>query len=168
MKDNVETKSPVRPACAILTRDRGMVLVIVMITMVIFLSITGAALFTSGLGLKTSGFYRSGTQTFYATDAGVTVGMNQVGFNQVTSTAPFSGTTSQGLAYRSGRRTDPEPEPLAFTGTTVRPLYSIGMGTGYNASGYAFLNYEFNVTGTGTSETAREIEVEVQYGPLPQ
>jgi hypothetical protein len=168
MKDNVKIKSDARPNHAILREDRGIVLVIVMMTMVIFLAITGAALFLGGLGLKTSAFYRSGTQTFYATDAGVTVGLNQIGVNQTTSTAAFTGMTSQGLSYRSGRRSDTAPQPLQFNGITSKTGYSIGLGTGYNASGYAFYNYQFNVTGTGASGTAREIEVQAEYGPVPQ
>jgi hypothetical protein len=168
MKDNTRIESDDQPNHATLRRDQGIVLVIVMMTMVIFLAITGAALVLGGLGLKTSGFYRAGTQAFYAADAGVTVGLNQIGVNQTTSTTAFSGTTSQGLSYRSGHRDDPSPQALQFNGTTTRPGYSIGLGTGYNSSGYAFFDYQFNVTGTGPSETAREIEVQAEYGPVPQ
>ena len=51
-----------------------------------------------------------------------------------------------------------------------------GSGTGYNASGYSFYQYQINVTGTfspgtscpsvGTETAAREVEAQAMYGPV--
>jgi hypothetical protein len=102
---------------------------------------------------------------------GVVVGLNQIGANQTTSTAAFTGTTTLGnqtFSYRSGHRSDSSAQPLQFNGIKTRAGYSIGVGTGYNASGYAFYNYQYNVTGTGPSGTAREVEIQAEYGPVPR
>jgi hypothetical protein len=60
-----------------------------------------------------------------------------------------------------------------FLRTQSQSGYSLGSGTGYNASGYTFYQYQMNVTGTytstyGTELAGREIEAIASYGPVPK
>jgi len=153
---------------AILENNRGMALVITISISAILMTLLAASLLFSGLNLRITSHFKNGTQAFYAADAGVYVGINQLSANRTTATAPFSGTLDGGLlAYRSGRRSDSGPQPLEFRGTRFPPGYSIGLGTGYNQSGYVSYVYRMNVTGTAPLSAASEIEAWGEYGPLP-
>lgn len=150
-----------------LKNNRGITLVVLLMLMVLLLAMTGAGLLLSGLDLKVSTNFKAGTQALYAADTGINVGAMQLSLNQAAATAPFAGTISGPLAYQSGRRGDSVPQPLQFRGIRTKPGYSIGVGTGYNPSGYVFYAYQINVTGTGPVSSAREIEAQVEYGPVP-
>jgi hypothetical protein len=156
-----------------LNNERGITLLVVLMIMVIMLSVVGAGLLFSGVSTKITANYQTGTRAFYAADAGVSTGLTQLTLDTNTATAAFSRNLGGGLAYRSGRRTDSTPQPLEFVRARSQPGYSLGAGTGYNASGYSFYEYEIHVTGTytsaGGSELAgREIEAIGLYGPVPR
>ena len=151
-----------------LASERGVSLIVVIMLMVIILAITAAGLFFSSVELRVSGNHRAGTQAFYAADAGVNVGVSQIALDPTVSTAPFSGTLSGGLAYRSGHISDSVAKPSTLRGIKNEPGYSLGSGTGYNTSGYSFYQYQINVTGTGPLASAREVEAQAEYGPVPR
>ena len=58
--------------------------------------------------------------------------------------------------------------PEELVGTTPAPGYSVTEGTGYAPSGYVFAQYRVQGTGTGPRNTEREVEVQVQVGPVAQ
>lgn len=159
---------------SVLKSEEGLALVVVIMVMALLLSIIAAGLISSGINLKITGSYKVGTQAFYAADTGVQVGVAQLTLNPAVATLPFSGTLDGGLAFRSGHRGDSGPQALLFQGTrNATPGFSLGSGTGYNPSGYAFYLYQINVTGTVTTPAstqagAREVEVQAQYGPVPR
>lgn len=153
--------------------NRGITLVVVLVVMVILLSVIGAGLIFSGINSKISANYQTGTKAFYAADTGISAALNQLALDPTTSTAALSKNMGGGLAYRSGHRTDTTPQPLQFLRTQPQSGYSLGAGTGYNASGYNFYEYRMNVTGTyttayGTELAGREIEAIATYGPVPK
>jgi hypothetical protein len=61
---------------------------------------------------------------------------------------------------------------MQFVGTRQETGYSLNTGTGYNASGYNFFQYQINVTGTyevaGTEIAGREVESQALFGPVSQ
>ena len=153
--------------------DRGITLVVVLIVMVILLSVIGAGLLFSGINTKITANYQTGTKAFYAADTGINAAINQLALDPSIATVPLSNNLGGGLAYRSGHRTDTTPQPLQFLRMQSQSGYSLGSGTGYNASGYTFYEYQMNVTGTyttpyGTELAGREIEAIAAYGPVPQ
>jgi hypothetical protein len=153
--------------------DRGVTLVVVLIVMVILLSVIGAGLLFSGINTKISANYQTGTKAFYAADTGISAALNQLALDPTIATAAFSKNIGNGLAYRSGHRTDTTPQPLQFLRAQPQSGYSLGSGTGYNPSGYNFYEYQMNVTGTyttayGTELAGREIEAIATYGPVPK
>jgi Tfp pilus assembly protein PilX len=152
---------------------QGITLVVVLVVMVILLSVIGAGLLFSGINSKITGNYQTGTKAFYAADTGINAALNQVTADPATATAAVSRNIGGGLAYRSGHRTASTPQPLQFLRTQPQSGYSLNSGTGYNASGYRFYEYQINMTGTyttayGTELAGREIEAIAAYGPVPE
>ncbi len=151
------------------TGQAGSVLLLSLLAMVV-LSLLGAALLTmSGSETFVSAriVYREGA--FYAAEAGVHTGLDQLTMNTATSTQPIPVTNiGDWYAYRSGRRTDAGPMPFQFMGTRPATGYSAAVGTGYNPAGYVFFDYQMNVTGSGPRTATREVEALGAYGPVPQ
>jgi len=152
--------------------SQGITLVVVLMVMAILLSVVGAGLLFSGINTKITGNYQTGTRAFYAAD----IGINAVASAVTPGSSPSSTPVSLGnnVCYRFGKRdgTVPSFQPAIKSGTG----FSLGSGTGYNASGYSFYQYQINVTGTfnpatncpsvGNETAAREIEAQAMYGPV--
>ena len=158
------------PARGIGWRDEaGSVLLMSLLALVI-LSLLGAGLLTMS-GTETfvtfRSVYREGA--FYAAEAGVHTGLDQLSANTATSTQAIPATNiGNWYTYRSGRRADPGPQPLDFTGTRPGTGYSAAVGTGYNPAGYVFYSYHMNVTGGGPRSAQREVEALAEFGPVPK
>jgi hypothetical protein len=104
---------------------------------------------------------------FYAAEAAVQVAIDQLGADPSSNTEVVALTDLDGsFSYRSGGRDDTDPQPPAYVGDTHASGYSIGTGTGYNTSEYVFDLYRINGTGEGPRNARREIEIQVQYGPV--
>jgi PilX N-terminal len=151
--------------------ERGITLVVVLMVMALLLSVIGAGLLLSGVNTKMTGNYKIGTKAFYAANTGVNIGVIQLGPEPATATIAFTQNLGGGLVVRSGHRTDTSPQPLQFKGPRSEPGFSLNVGTGYNASGYAFYQYQINATGTftdagGTESGGREVEAQASYGPV--
>jgi len=153
--------------------DQGITLVVVLMMMAILLSVIGAGLLFSGINTKIIGSYQRGTSAFYAADAGIGEAITQLSANPATALAAFGPVDlGNGLKYRSGNRTAASPQPMQFVGTRQETGYSLNTGTGYNASGYNFYQYQINVTGTqevaGIEVAGREVESQALFGPVAQ
>ncbi|HEY3301991.1 MAG TPA: PilX N-terminal domain-containing pilus assembly protein [Candidatus Binatia bacterium] len=155
-----------------LRSERGVSLVVVIMLMVIILTITAAGMFFSSIDLRVSANYKAGTQAFYAADAGVSDGIARVGLNPITIPQTILATPSGTLTYCGGSLAATNncttPQPSKLYGITSDPGYNLAQGTGYNQVGYAFYQYQLNVTGLGPLASAREVEAQVKYGPVPQ
>jgi len=152
--------------------SQGITLVVVLMVMAILLSVVGAGLLISGINTKITGNYQTGTRAFYAAD----IGINALASAITPGSSPSSTSVSLGnnICYRFGKRdgTVPSFQPTVKSGAG----FSLGSGTGYNASGYSFYQYQINVTGTfspatscpsvGTETAAREVEAQATYGPV--
>lgn len=153
--------------------NRGITLVVVLMTMAILLSVIGAGLLFSGINTKITGSYQRGISAFYAADAGIGQAISQLSANPATALVAFGPTDlGNGLKYRSGPRAAGTPQPMQFVGTRQGTGYSLNTGTGYNASGYNFYQYQINVTGTyevaGIEVAGREVESQALFGPVSQ
>ena len=152
--------------------SEGITLIVVLMVMAILLSVVGAGLLFSGINTKITGNYQTGTRAFYAAD----IGINALASAITPGSSPASTAVSLGnnICYRFGRRdgTVPSFQPTVKSGAG----FSLGAGTGYNASGYSFYHYQINVTGTfnpgttcpsvGAETAAREVEAQAAYGPV--
>ncbi|SRR5258706_7833586 len=152
-----------------LRSQSGVSLVVVIMLMVIILTMTGAGMFFSSIELRASGNHRAGTQAFYAADTGVNAAYAQITLDPSASTAAIPVTQlGGGLAYRSGHVTDATAQPLQIRSFQTAANYNLVAGTSYNPGGYGFYQYQINVTGTGPLSSAREVEAQVEYGPVPR
>lgn len=166
------SRSRLKIAMRTLRSDRGVSLVVVIMLMVIILTITAAGMFFSGIDLRVSANYKAGTQAFYAADAGVSDGFARVGLNPITIPRTTLATPSGELTYCGGplQLTDNcnAPQPSKLYSINSASGYNVVQGTGYNQAGYAFYQYQINVTGLGPLASAREVEAQVEYGPVPR
>jgi Tfp pilus assembly protein PilX len=156
----------------------GSVAVIAILIMAL-LSLVGTTLLMMSLTENTIASNDLSTEgAFHAAEAGLNVGLDQLGTDTVASTAaiPVTGigplcppTLQPCYSYRSGKRTDAGPTTQTFVGTTQMAGYSLGLGTGYNnPTGYVFYVYQINATGTGPRGAVREIQSQAAYGPVPK
>jgi Tfp pilus assembly protein PilX len=165
-------------AARALRSERGVSLVVVIMLMVIILAITGAGLLFSSVELRVSGNYRVGTQAFYAADTGASFAFARIVLDQdiskalipKTEVSPGSGLfyCSGSIAYYTALNIAPctsGQEPLLAVSSINSPGYSLGAGTGYNASGFSFYLYQIDVTGVGPLGATRQVQALAQYGP---
>lgn len=155
--------------------NRGITLIVVLMVMVILLSVVGAGLLFSGINTKIAMNYRTGTKAFNAADIGITAIASTVTVGGVTPVGPTA--LGSNLCYRSGYR---DPSVTVSTSPVIKSSagYSLGTGTGYNASGYAFYQYPIAVTGSyitgsscpaaGAETAARVVEAQAMFGPVSQ
>jgi Tfp pilus assembly protein PilX len=156
--------------------DKGITLVVVLMTMAILLSVIGAGLLFSGVNTKITGNYQQGTRAFYAADAGLGEAVSLLTADQATVEGLVINRDVNGdgrLRYRGGTRTTAGPV-AQFVGTRMGTGDTIGSGTpGYNeSSGYSYYQYQLSVTGTyesaGTELAGRAVQAQALFGPVAQ
>jgi Tfp pilus assembly protein PilX len=157
----------------VLRSERGVSLIVVLMLMVIILAMAGAGMLFSSMDLRATGNYRAGTQAFFAADTGVNDAYARIVTNPDATIAALTFgpvTLPGGLSYCSGHVgsdcPQPPPDPKVISNA---PLYSLGVSNPYNSSGGAghqFYQYQINMTGVGPLAAAREVEAQVQYGPI--
>ena len=159
--------------------ERGVSLIVVLMLMVIILAMAGAGMLFSSLDLRATGNYRAGTQAFFAADTGVNYAYAQIGADVNTSTAAFSPppppiTLPGGaiIKYCSGKisQTITVDPPNDCTNQPLDAPQAVNIaGFNLNQGGVQFYQYKINVTGVNTQLAAvREVEAQVQYGPVPK
>ena len=160
--------------------NEGLTLVVVLMIMAILLSVIGAGLLFSGVNTKITVNYQQGAMAFYAADAGLGEAVSVISANQTAVEAividPPRDLSGDGrLRYRGGGRTAPSTTPVArYVGSRVGTGDTLGSGLpGYNESnGYAYYQYQLNVTGTsqagGTELAGRSVEAQALFGPVAQ
>ena len=148
-------------------RERGSTLVIVLLVTLLLLLLGTVLLWTSETesAIAANDYWSEGA--FQAAEAAVQVavdGLDAVNSSQVVALESIG----DQFQYRSGGRADSEPQPPQFVDKVVAPGYAIADGSGYRSSGYANVVYQVNGTGMGPRNTEREIEVQVEIGPVQE
>jgi type IV pilus assembly protein PilX len=138
----------------ILRNRKGVALVIALIMLLLLTFIGISAISTTTFETNISGNERVGTAAFYASEA-----ILQKGFDQLPDTTPIATSIGEdSYAYGwSGHPTDKK--------SPQSPLY-LGLypKAGFDSS-WAFRRYQINATGESFSAT-KEIEAQVSYGPI--
>ncbi len=135
---------------SLLKNQKGVALVVALIMLLVLTFIGMGSITSSIFEVKISGNERIGSTAFYATEAGV-----QVGISRIPDITAYSGTVGSDESYRSGTLTDSSPQPQKSLGVMLRP----GFETTWEFK-------RFRVNATGESFGARkEIEVQVSIGP---
>ncbi len=147
--------------------EAGSVLLLALFVMII-ISLLGTALLTlSGVehNIAHNGVWSEGA--FFAAEAGVQAGINQLSPLQDTASQAIPVTSiATSYSYRSGHKTDSGAQPLTFKGARNESGYSLSSRMGYVPKGYCFYPYQIDATGTGPRNAQREVEVLAEYGPI--
>jgi hypothetical protein len=149
--------------------ERGSALVVTVLLLALLLVLGMTLLATATMESTIAANDRWSEGAFYAAEAAVQTAVDALARDPASASDPVP-TTQLGdhYTYRSGSRDDAAAEPPQLLGTTSAEGYSLGTGTGYNASGFVFQIYQVNGTGTGPRNAQREVEVQVAVGPVPQ
>ena len=159
-----------------LGNNHGITLVVVLIVMAILLSVIGAGLLFSGVNTKITTNYQTGTRAFYAADAGLSEAVSRLSADTTAVAAMTLNGDLHGdgrLTNRGGGRTTPGPV-AQYDGTQIVAGNTIGSGTPTNneTGGYAYYQYQLNVTGTyqvsGAELAGRTVEAQALFGPITQ
>lgn|SRR4030067_1844758 len=137
-----------------LPNDQGMALIIALILLLILTLIGISAITTTTYETSISGNERIGTDAFYASEAGI-----QIGLHRLPDTNPINRTRlGEDSHYWSGTPKDRNsPKPLQPFG-----LYPKG---GFDST-WQFERFQINATGESFG-AMKETEVQVTYGPFP-
>jgi Tfp pilus assembly protein PilX len=147
--------------------ESGSALVVTLLVMVL-LFLLGAALLTmSDIENQIASNDRFSEGAFYAAESAVQGAIDQIQADPDESMEAVPVTQIGGqFTYRTGGRLDAGPQPVEYIRATPGAGYSLGAGTGYNSVGYVFHTYQITATGSGPRNTQREVEVQVDFGPV--
>lgn len=138
---------------------------LLMTTLLLVLAMALLAVSSDESGIAANDAWSEGA--FYAAEAAVESAVDQIGPDPDASLQPIALTTiSQGYTFRSGRRSDATAQPVRFIRATPAPGFNLGSGTGYNSVGFLYETYEVDATGAGPRNAQREIQAQVNYGPV--
>ena len=141
-------------------------IIVIMVTMLLLMMGVGLlATSATESAIAANDYWSEGA--FQAAEAAVQVAVDAMDFG---STDQVVAETEIGdmYAFRSGGRGDTAPQPPQLIGTVAAAGYAHAESSGYDSSGYAFMLFRVNGTGTGPRNTTREVEVRVQLGPIPE
>ncbi len=147
--------------------EKGSALVIALLLSLLLFSLGMALLAVSETENLIAANDQFAEGAFQAAEASVQVALDQIGIGSTDLVVPETDIGSS-YTFRSGRRDDVAPQPPQLIATTPGTGFSVGVSTGYNAGGYHFEIYELTGTGTGPRNTEREVEVQVELGPVAQ
>jgi hypothetical protein len=147
------------------TGERGSAVVIAMLLVVLLFLLGVALLATSETESAIAANDQWAEGAFQAADAAVQVSIDRLDVGSTDQTVEATA-LGEVFAYRSGGRDDTEAQPPNLVAELPEAGYAVGTTTGYNSSGYVFQVYEIQGTGTGPRNTEREVEVQVELGPV--
>ena len=128
----------------------GVAFVAALLMMLILTFIGLASVSSTVFEAKISGNERSGSAAFYATSAGV-----QVGISRIPDITAYSGTLGSDGSYRSGRLADSSAQPSKHLGIMLKPGFD---------TAWEFKRFQINATGESFG-AQKEIEVQMSMGP---
>jgi Na+-transporting methylmalonyl-CoA/oxaloacetate decarboxylase gamma subunit len=137
----------------ILINEKGVALIIVLLMLLILTLIGISAISTTTFETNISGNERVGTNAFYAADAGVQMGLNQL---PNTNLIPVKTIGTDSYCW-SGSLTD-KGSPKELTN------YGLYFRSGF-ASGWGFNRYQVNATGESFG-AMKEVELQATWGPF--
>jgi len=135
-------------------REKKGIAIIIALLMLLVLTLIGiSSITTTNFETNISGNERLKTGAFYAAEAGI-----QVGINQIPDTNPIQKTELKEDSYYWSGGANDEASSKSPTSLGLHPK------AGFDSS-WAFKRFQLNSTGR-FSGTTKEIEVQVSYGPF--
>ena len=156
-----------RPTAAAREAERGSALVVALLLTVLLFALGAAMLTVSEAETIIASNDQNSEGAFLAAEAAVQVALDQLGPGVDVSALTVQPTDlGDAFSYRSGERADDTAQPPELVTVVPGPGFALGSGTGYATSGFVFEVYEVNGTGTGPRNAVREVEVQVELGPV--
>jgi Na+-transporting methylmalonyl-CoA/oxaloacetate decarboxylase gamma subunit len=137
----------------ILTNKKGVALIIALLMLLVLTLIGISSISTTTFETSISGNERVKTDAFYAAEAGI-----QVGINQLPVTTPVQKTKLKEDSYFWSGTANDRGNPQVFK------FFGLHQTAGFDSS-WGFKRYQVNTTGE-SFRSVREIEVQVSYGPF--
>jgi Tfp pilus assembly protein PilX len=138
----------------ILKEEKGVVLVIALLMMLVLTLIGISSIGTTNFETSISGNERVRTDAFYAAEAGIQVAINQVPDN--TNPIPKTKIKEDSYYWSGGAKDEGNPQSLMSLGLSPK--------AGFDSS-WACKRFQLNTTGKFSGAT-KELEVQVSYGPF--
>jgi Tfp pilus assembly protein PilX len=136
-----------------LRNEKGVALIIALLMLLILTLIGISAISTTTFETNISGNERIGTDAFYASEAGIQVGLNQL---PDTKPIPVTAIGTDSSCWSGSPQDKSSPQSLQSLG-----LYR---KAGYDTS-WAFNRFQMNSTGE-SFRAMKEIEVQASFGPF--
>lgn len=133
-----------------LGNQKGIALVMALLMLLVLTIIGVSSISSSVFEAKLSGNERVGSAAFYASEAGV-----MVGIDRLPNLTAYSGNVDSDGRYRSGEMIPSTPQPLKKLGVMSRP--------GYDTT-WQFDRVQVNATGESYG-AMKEVEVQLTLGP---
>jgi type IV pilus assembly protein PilX len=137
----------------VLKNEKGMVWVIALLMLLVLTLLGISSVSSSIFETNISGNDRFGADAFYAAEAGI-----HVGLDQIPSTDPIARTRVGEDSYFWSGGPDDKSSPKALQS------FGLHQKSGYDAS-WAFKRYQVNASGESFG-AAREVEVQASMGPF--
>lgn len=135
---------------SLLKNQKGVAFVVALLMLLLLTFLGMSSISSTVFEAKISGNERFGSAAFYATSAGV-----EVGISRLPDITAYSGKVGSDESYRSGNFSDSSPQPQKSLGVMLRP--------GFETT-WEFKRFQINATGESFG-AKKEIEVQVSLGP---
>ena len=144
----------------ILRSEKGLALIIALLALLILTLIGISSISTTTFETSISGNERVGTDAFYAAEAGIQIGLNQLPDVKAIPVTPI--VKDSYSSCRSGSLRDNGAKDLKSLGPYPKP--------GFDSS-WGFKRYQVNATGSWSVDPSsfkpmKEIEIQVRLGPF--
>ena len=140
----------------ILRDERGFALIIALLVLLVLTLIGISAINTTTFETSISGNERVGTDAFYAAEAGIQIGLNQI---PDTKPIPVTAIGKDSSCWSVSRQIKSSPQSLESLG-----LYPPPIGT--DPSMWECKRFQVNTIGS-SFKAKKELEVQVRFGPFP-
>ncbi len=147
-------------------KQEGSALILTVMMLALLLMLSTTLLVTATVESSIASNDRWSEGAFYAAEAAIHAALDQLIANPANPQPVAETDLGEHYVYRSGGREDTEPQPPESLGTISADGYSIGEGTVYNSGGFVFDIYQINGTGSGPRNSQREVEIQVEVGPV--
>ena len=141
---------------SILRNKKGVALVIALLILLVLTLIGISAINTTTFETSISGNERVGTDAFYASEAGIQIGLNQLPDIKPIPVTPIGKDSSCWSVSPQIKSSPQRLEPLG--------LYPPPIGT--DPSMWECKRFQINTVGSSFNAT-KELEVQVRFGPVP-
>lgn len=137
----------------LLRNKKGLVVIIVLLILLVLTLIGISAISTTTFENSISGNERVGTDAFYASEAGIQIGLNQL---PDTKSIPVTAIGKDSSCWSGSPLDRSSPKDLRSLGLYSKP--------GFDSS-WSFKRFQVNTTGSSFKGT-KELEVQARFGPF--